>query len=175
MYFIASSTLKPSLLLSSPESSRMEENSFLFSLSINQDTKSHLSEMAKWAKFLAIAGFVFLILLIFAGVYASLTINHFEEGFRDSGFGDEGTGYTVGAGIVFTYGVMAFIAFFPLLFTYRFANTMQEALRNNDQPLLNAAFKNLKDCFRYLGIVTIILLSLFALSLVFGIAGLALS
>jgi hypothetical protein len=52
---------------------------------------------------------------------------------------------------------------------------MSSALNTNDQAMLNASFQNLKVCFRYLGIITIVFMVMIALSLVFGLAGLALS
>lgn len=150
----------------------MEENSSLFSLSIDPVTKTHLSETARWARFLAIVGFVFLVLMVFLGVYSSIMISRFEEGYRAS-LGMSGIMNAAGASVAFVYILMAVIAFFPLLFTFRFASLMRQALNSNDQALLNASFQNLKVCFRYLGIITIIFLVFTALTLVFGIAGLA--
>jgi hypothetical protein len=93
---------------------------------------------------------------------------------------DDGTGLSpiaglAGIGMAVTYIIFALIAFFPLLYTFRFASQMRGALSTDDQELLNASFQNLKVCFRYLGIITIISLVMMALSLIFGLAGLALS
>jgi uncharacterized membrane protein len=154
----------------------MEQNSSLFSLSIDPITKAHLSETAKWARFLAIVGFVFLLLLVLVGIYSTVTLNRFEESYRDlGGMGSEGFAGSAGTGMAVMYSIMAVIWFFPLLFTFRFANQMHNALQSNDQELLNAAFQNLKVCYRYLGIVTVIFLVMIALSLLFGIMGLAIS
>jgi magnesium-transporting ATPase (P-type) len=150
----------------------MEENISLFSLTIDPTTKTHLFETARWARFLAIVGFVFLVLVIFLGVYSSMMISRFEEGYRST-LGVTGVMNAAGAGVAVMYIVMAVVAFFPLLFTFRFSSLMRHALNSNDQALLNASFQNLKVCFRYLGIITIIFLVMTALTLVFGIAGLA--
>jgi predicted secreted protein len=81
---------------------------------------------------------------------------------------------TYGSGIFATYMiVVAVIYFFPLLFTLRFANKMRAALNGNDQQALNTSFQNLKACFRYIGIITIIALVFLAIGLVFGIMGAA--
>lgn len=148
----------------------MEENSSLFSLTIDQVTKTNLYETAKWARFLAIVGFVFLVIMIISGVMVSITLSRFEGMSGSGGFGG-----VAGPSVAMLYIIFAAIAFFPLLYTLRFANRMQGALNGNDQALLNASFQNLKVCFRYLGIITIISIVLFALSLIFSIAGLALS
>lgn len=153
----------------------MEEKSFLFSLSIDPVTKVHLSETARWARFLAIVGFVFLVMVILLGVYSSVTISRYEESYQDMGLRGAGVVSSLGASVAIIYIIMAVIGFFPLLFIMRFANLMRSALGGNDQALLNASFSNLKVCLRYLGVIAIIFLVLTALTLVFGIAGLALS
>jgi hypothetical protein len=71
--------------------------------------------------------------------------------------------------------IIAVIWFFPLLFTLRFANGMKRALAGNDQQALNTAFQNLKVCMRYLGIITIVILAIYAIIIVVAIitAGMA--
>ncbi len=69
--------------------------------------------------------------------------------------------------------VIALLYFFPLLFTLRFANKMRTALSTNDQQALNTSFQNLKICFRYIGILTIIGLVFFGIAMIFGIIGAA--
>jgi hypothetical protein len=64
---------------------------------------------------------------------------------------------------------------FPLLFLLQFANRMKRALAANEQDDLNDAFLQLKKYFRYLGIIVIIVLALYALMFVLAIMGTALS
>ncbi|MBB1284011.1 hypothetical protein HRH25_06465 [Flavisolibacter sp. BT320] len=154
----------------------MEQNSSLFSLTIDPLAKSHLLETAKWARFLAIVGFVFLAFAVLLGVYSTVTVNRFEEDYREmGGLGSEGVMSSAGTGVAVMYIIMAVIWFFPLLFTLRFANQMRNALQGNNQELLSASFHNLKVCYRYLGIITVIFLVMIALSMLFGIMGMALS
>lgn len=154
----------------------MEQDTSLFSLTIDPAAKANLTETARWARFLAIVGFVFLLLMVLVGIYSSLTINRFEDSYREmGGLGSTGMLSSAGTGVAVMYILMAVIWFFPLLFTLRFANQMQKALQNNDQELLGASFQNLKVCYRYLGIITVIFLVLIALSLFLGMIGLALS
>ncbi|MES1219129.1 MAG: hypothetical protein ABUT20_26725, partial [Bacteroidota bacterium] len=49
----------------------MEQNqeSSLFGLTIDQESKSHLSEAARWARFLAIVGFVICGLIVILGIF----------------------------------------------------------------------------------------------------------
>ena len=148
----------------------MEENTSLFSLSIDPVTKANLYETARWARVLAIIGFVFLVIMIISGVLVSITLNRALVSDVVSGRMD-----AAGPSLAMLYIVFAIIGFFPLLYTLRFAAQMRRALNGNDQVLLNTSFQNLKRCFRYLGIITIISLVLFALSVFFSMAGLALS
>lgn len=148
----------------------MDENEPLFSLSIDPATKAHLFETAKWARFLAVIGFVFVFFVVALGVYSSLTISRYEDLFN--GYpGRRGFMDSIGVGVAVMYVLLALVAFFPLLFLLRFANQMSNALSSNNQGLLNASFQNLKVYFRYLGIVTIIFLVLTILSLLMGILG----
>lgn len=148
----------------------MEENLSLFSLSIDPATKSHLSEAAKWARFLAIVGFVFLFCIVAIGLYSAFTINRYEGMFNNYP-GRRGLAESFGVGMMVAYLIMAIIAFFPLFFMLRFANQMREALASNNQEKLTASFQNLKIYFRYLGIITIIFLVLTLLSMLVGILG----
>lgn len=154
----------------------MEQNTPLFSLTIDPQAKSHLLETAKWARFLAIVGFVFLAFAVLLGVYSTVAVNRFEEDYREmGGLGSEGVLSSAGTGVAVMYIIMAVIWFFPLLFTLRFANQLSNALQSNNQELLSTSFQNLKVCYRYLGIITVIFLVMIALSLLFGIMGMALS
>ena len=145
----------------------MEENSSLFSLSIDPQTKEHLAETAKWARFLAIVGFVFLFIVFGYGIYSAMVISQIQEEFP--GYGRSGFSAALGATAVVMYVLLFVLYFFPLLFTLRFANKMKVALYANNQVELNNSFQNLKILFRYLGIITIIALVLVGLSLFFGI------
>jgi len=150
----------------------MEQNSSLFNLSIDPVTKEHLSETAKWARFLAIVGLVLLALMVGFGIYfstvvASSATSQFED---DFGTGRSNPFAAMGVGMAIVYVILALIWFFPLLFLLRFSNKMRSALAGNDQNLLNNAFQNLKASMRYVGIVTIIILVIYALVFVIAIA-----
>ena len=146
----------------------MEHNpsSTLFGLAIDPITKAHLAETARWARFLSILGFVFLGLMVFGGVLLSLFTNRPMDNYGGSGVFDA---YSVS--MAFFSIFISVIWFFPLLFLYRFASRMNVALKGNDQNELNLSFQNLKASFRFVGIVSIIGLALYALLIVFAIVG----
>ena len=149
-------------------------NTSLFSLSIDPVTKTHLSETARWAKFLAIIGFVFLALMLIGGIISIGTMSYLSSnmGGDTAGFGMF-AGYGIGF-LAFFFIIVAVIVFFPLMFLLRFANHMKAALASNDQQKLNTSFQNLKAYFRFWGIISIIVLAFYAIIFIFGIFGAAL-
>lgn len=154
----------------------MEQNqsSSLFGLSIDPTTKAHLTETARWAKFLAICGFIMLALMIVYGIVIT-TVMSATMGAMENEFGGYYQQSSLTAGMttfmIVIFIVVALIYFFPILFTLRFANKMKIALNNNDQDALNESFMNLKITLRYLGILTIICLALMLLSILAALAG----
>lgn len=130
------------------------QNISLFGLSIDPTSKSHLSEAARWAKFLAICGFIMLGLMIIYGLLMALVFAQFSK-FEDTYQSNE-IKSTLGIVMFIFYTACAVLAFFPYLFLLRFANKMKRALESEDQAELNNSFMNLKILYRYLGILTII-------------------
>jgi len=150
----------------------MEQNqeSNLFGLTIDNTSRSHLNEAARWARFLAIVGFVLVgiiaIVAIFGGSYLSRAFSNSGSG--TSPFGDAySSGFTIG--IILYYLVIALLIFFAYLFLYRFAVNIKTALNSNEQDILNKGFQNLKILFRYWGILTIIGLCFFAFAFIVAI------
>ena len=139
-----------------------DHNTSLFGLGIDNISRSHLSEAAKWARFLAICGFIFLGLMIIYGVVVSLVIVDMANAMSqvDSTTAGNSLKNMMRIGMVIFYIVFAVIAFFPYYFLLRFANKMKAALISNDQDALNGSFQNLKILYRYMGILMIISLVL---------------
>jgi hypothetical protein len=138
--------------------------SSFFELSVDLESIEHLTETARWAKFLAIVGFIMCgliaIVSFFIGtIFASSSL---------SGFSGTGAGMGSALGGVFitlVYLVIAVAQFFPCLFLYQFAVRLRMALRTNDQVKLNQSLKSQKFLFRYAGIATIIVLCLYGVGL----------
>jgi hypothetical protein len=151
----------------------MEENqNQLFSLIIDPLIKSHLGETARWGKFLAILGFILsgliIILGIFFGTVFSTIINQggvpYNSNMNSRSFG---------AIMAIVYVIIAVIYFFPCLFLYRFSTKMKSALIGNEQTDLALSFQNLKSLFRYVGVITLIVLAIYLIIFLFAILGAA--
>jgi hypothetical protein len=68
--------------------------------------------------------------------------------------------------IVFLYAGLALLYFFPCLYLFRFAQKMKQALNHSDQESLITSLGNLKACFRFMGILTIVVLGIYLLVIV---------
>ncbi len=128
-------------------------------LEITDEVTTQLDGAGKWGKFLAILGFVFLGLLVMAGVvmsfvFAIIPKNNFTPmPFPSFLFG-------------LIYLVMGIIYFFPVLFLFRFSTGINNALLFKNQDQLVNAFKNLKALYRFIGIFMIVGLVLYLLAFI---------
>jgi len=139
-------------------------------LVLNQETKAYLTETAKWAKLLAIVGFVMLVIMILA----SLAMGAFMGTMMSSTMADSGGGLAGalgGGALSFMYIIIAIIYYFPLMYLYKFATRMKTALASNDQASLNESIKNLKSCYKFLGIFTLVTVIIYGIGIVFAMIG----
>ena len=148
-----------------------QTNQNLFDLQIDHQSNIFLSEAAKWGKFLAIMGFIFCGLLVIVALFAGTLMASMMSGFG----GPESAGAAMGGGIItVAYIIIALIYFFPCLYLFNFSSKMQAALRSSQQETLNTSFRNLKACFKFMGILMIIALAFWALGIIIAIgAGVA--
>ena len=138
----------------------MQDTESLFDLRIDHESKTYLAELAKWGKFLAIVGFIMIGLLVLFSIFGG-SILATMGAMAEMG---------VGAGFIsFIYLALAALWFFPCYNLFMFSVKAQHSLRTNDQVLLNGALKELKGCFRFMGIMTIILLCIYALGFLLAI------
>jgi hypothetical protein len=147
----------------------MEQIQSLFELEIDSLSKGYLSESAKWGKFLSIIGFIGCGLLVLAGIIMATQVGQMNKAIRDYGGQDAGFA-RLGPVIGIAYALVALLYFFPSLYLFRFSNHMKLALVSNDQQRLVVSFMNLKSMFKFVGILTIIVLGLYFLALLISIA-----
>ena len=131
-------------------------NISLFELEVDHQSTIFLRETAKWAKFLAILGFVWcgIILLVGLAVLSNSTSSY-------------ASGYTSWISIL--YLAIAVVYFFPCIYALNFARKMKTALQNNDQEHLIASLRNLRSTFRYLGIMAIVGLTIVVVLVAFNL------
>ena len=155
----------------------MEQNqdSSLFGINVDQSGKSHLADAAKWAKFLAVMGFIGCGLIVIIGIFFGSFFSMFSSQMGGNNPYNELPVSSTGFGSIMAvlYIIIALIYFFPCLYLFRFATKMKTALASNDQLVLNTSFQNLKAAFRFVGIMMIIGLSFWILAVIVGLLGAA--
>lgn len=131
-------------------------------LVIDEINKAYLIESSKWGKFLAIVGYIFLVLIALIGLFFVVgmsilkNVTDLDMPFNPGIFG-------------ILYFVLAIIYYFPVTYLYNFSKKIKEGLTSASQQTMTDGFGNLKSMFKFLGILTIVMLSLYALILVIAI------
>lgn len=143
----------------------MEPSSENNKLIIGPEAVKNLNATWKWTMFLSVLGFIFLGLLIIVGLVTSTFLNVFKSKEVNLGIPE--------SLMIILFIVIAALYFLPVLFLFRFSRNMRDALQNNDNIKMEKAFKNLRIYFTYIGIMVIIVLSIYIAALV--IAGASVS
>ena len=129
------------------------------SLVLTEQILAYLNETRRWAKFLAIMGFVGVGLIVILALSIGSLVN-FISSLSPTPLPFPAFLLTV------VYLFVALLYFFPVLYLYRFSTKMELALARKDQRELKSSFENLKSVFKFLGIMTIVVLSLYALAII---------
>jgi hypothetical protein len=136
----------------------MENSDEPRTIEIGQESLTYLNKTRKWTMFFAILGFIFIGMLIIAGILASTFLSFFE-------LEETGTEFPQWTIIVVCL-LLSSIYFFPILFLFRFSKHTANAVATLNSEEIRLAFKNLKSCFAYLGVLLIIVLSLYVIALI---------
>jgi hypothetical protein len=127
-------------------------------IELGPDTLKHLNTARKWAMFLAIISFILLGLVSIIGLLAGTFLKTFSGGEKNLGLPDS---------LVYIPMIaMGVIYFFPVLFLFRFSKFTHKAILTFDKLLLHKAIKNLKYYFAYIGILIIVIVSLYIVVLI---------
>lgn len=136
----------------------------LTELNLNAHSKSFLKEIAGWTYFLSIIGFIFVGLLVLIAVSANSIYNNMAQFSQESPF-------DVGLFMTAVYVIVALIYFFPILFLFKFSKRLKSALKSKEDEELASALEILKSHYKFIGVFTIIVLSLYALAIIAGLLG----
>ncbi len=124
--------------------------------SFSNSAREFVLEAAKWAKFLSIVGFVMLglmVLVIFFLMFVGASI---------------GAAAPVGTGIL-TYVIAVILYFFPTYYLYQFSTNIKSGLERDNTHQVDLGLENLKSTFKFIGISTIVVLSLYVGILLFSL------
>jgi uncharacterized membrane protein YjgN (DUF898 family) len=131
-------------------------------LTISEQAKLFLAEAGKWGRFIAIVGFIMVAFMVIFALFAGVFMSNLP--------GTEELPFSMGFFSII-YLVIAAVYFFPILYLYRFSMRIREALNRNDEMVLENAFENLKSHYKFLGILIIVMLVLYALIFALAIVG----
>ena len=146
------------------------ENSFrdeknIFGLQIDEVAKSNMLETARWTKFLGIVYIIFLALFLLAMLFMGAAFSSLGG---SSGLAALGT-----VGMVLYMLIMIALVIYPIYALMKYSNTIKPALLTGNQQQFNEATGSMKGFFKYIGILVIVVLGLYALVIVFAILGAA--
>lgn len=132
------------------------ENSFIS----NTEITNYLIESSKWGKFLAIVGFIGIGILILIAIFMMIgfsTLNNIS-----------GVEFPMGA-FGFIYIILGAIYYFPVHYLYKYSVQMKQGLNSKDITTITSGFRNLKSLFKFMAIITIVILSIYGLILLVAI------
>jgi hypothetical protein len=130
---------------------------------ITLQSLSYLNVAAKWAKFLSVIGFVSVGILSLLGIFMAITLSISDR--------VAALPFPFPKGLIgLVYIIIAVIYFFPALYLYRFSESATRSLLLKDTPSLTEALHNLKKTFQFVGIATIVAISLYILIIISAVA-----
>jgi hypothetical protein len=138
-------------------------------LQVTSSAQNFLSDAARWGKFLSIIGFIFCgFMAILAFFIPTLIMSLPPYNSMASGFSSG-----IAAGITILYLLLALLFFFPCWYLFKFSVKMQISLNSMSQENFEESLKNLKSMFKFYGVCTIIMLSIYALVFLIAMIGTA--
>lgn len=132
-------------------------------LVIDWRSKEFLKETAKWTKFLSILGFVGIGLMVLGSLVMLFAPSSLMSN-GDFPFGGK-------IFMMLLYLAFAVLYYFPISYLYQFSENTKKAIENNDNNAIRDAFEFLKSHYKFMGILTIILLSFYAIMIFIGLIG----
>ena len=138
----------------------------IFSFEMDETAKSTFLEMTSWTKFLAIIGFIFMGIFIIVGFFVATSMSNMPA--LSSGMCDLGS-----SGIVLVYIILAALYFYPTYALLKYSTGMKAAMNTNDKVQFNQALAYLKNMFKYIGILMIIVLAIYGLVILLGLFAIA--
>lgn len=124
----------------------------LENLKITEGIKNDLLTSAKWTKFLAVTGTVAMVITALAG----LCMLFFCDGAAEKAMG-------------VCYVIVIALYVYPLKKMFNIVRTTREAMNDVSQESLEQATSNLLSLTKFMGILTIIVLVIYAIAIIGGI------
>lgn len=130
-------------------------------LKLTSAAKRFLSETASWARFIAILGFVGIAIMVVFALFAGTIFNNLPQA--------QTMPFDFGYVMSGVYLLIAILYIFPVLYLYQFSAKMKNALQSKDDEILAIAFEKLKSHYKFIGVFSIIMISLYILGIIAAI------
>lgn len=140
----------------SVEESGQEQEQLL----VTEEIRSYIYETAKWTKFLSIVGLVFAVFMALAAFSANAIIEGIVATTPGNPLAQMGSAF-----IMVYFLSISLMLFYPSFLLFKYANAATNAVLYADQENFTVAMKKMKSVFKFWGIMTIIVLALYILSL----------
>jgi Family of unknown function (DUF5362) len=134
-------------------------------VAVTAATIEYLRRAKPWVRFLAVMAFIGSAFLVVAGIGLALLGGALPmlSGSRGSALGGAFTGGALGA----VYLLLALLYIFPGLYLWRYADAIGSLVTNPQSLTLEDAMKHQTAFFRFIGILTAVMLALYAVMLCF--------
>ena len=132
-------------------------------LFISHEIKTYLRGISKWGKFLSVVGFIGIGIFVLLGIVFSLMGNMICP------YGSIPHAYYIGW-MGYIYVVFGLLYFFPTYYLMRASNNLRKGLVSTNQHFLTVGFRNLKSVFKFFGVMTIVICSIYPLGAVVAFA-----
>lgn len=128
-------------------------------LNFTLETATLLKSAAKWSYFLSIIGFITILLLVVSGItlFALSTVKNEYADFQQLPV----PFLLEIMGVLYLF--MGVLYFFPSYNLMKFGSKIKLAFKINDQAALEEGLKNLKRMFTFMGILTLVSITMFVL------------
>lgn len=137
----------------------LSENTGNRTLAFSEQIVSYLNETRRWAKFISIMGFIGIGLVVILALSIGSVLN-FISSLSPTPLPFPSFLFTL------VYLVVALLYFFPVYYLYLFSTKMEAALTRKNQSELTGSFENLKSVFKFVGIMTIVVVSIYLLIII---------
>ncbi len=130
-----------------------------FEMHLTNEAQGFLRETAKWATFLSILGFIGLGFMLLGGLFmlaAGGATDAMTRGALPFPMSAMGVAYLL----------FALLYFFPVYYLYKFASNTKDAIASQNTQTLTSALQNLKSHYKFIGILTIVLIVTYIIGII---------
>ena len=138
---------------------------------LTSGARGYLLEIAKWGKFLSILGFIGIGLMVLFGLFFGSIMGVAMS--QAAGPVQAASPFNaLGAGVFgIIYVLLALLYLMPVYYLYKYSTEAKNSILSNNDSGLESALGNLKSHYKFIGIIAVIILAIYALMFVIGIIG----